>query len=145
MSIQLGGGGLGVRRHAYLQNAEMNITPFVDVVLVLLIIFMVAAPLATVDVPLDLPKSSVASALKPAEPVYISVRQHGELFIQSAPTDLASLAAMLRAQTQGNRETRIFIRGDEKIEYRRLMEVINLLQEQGYSKVGLIAEQRDRQ
>ncbi len=144
MAIQLGGGGLGVKRHAYPQNAEMNITPFVDVVLVLLIIFMVAAPLATVDIPLDLPKSSVAPAPKPAEPVYISVRQNGELFIQNTPTDLASLPALLRAQTQDNKENRIFIRGDEKIEYRRLMEVINLLQEQGYSKVGLIAEQRDR-
>ncbi len=144
MAIQLGGGGLGVKRHAYPQNAEMNITPFVDVVLVLLIIFMVAAPLATVDIPLDLPKSSVAPAPKPAEPVYISVRQNGELFIQNTPTDLASLPALLRTQTQDNKENRIFIRGDEKIEYRRLMEVINLLQEQGYSKVGLIAEQRDR-
>ncbi|MCK9284626.1 MAG: biopolymer transporter ExbD [Rhodocyclaceae bacterium] len=144
MAIQLGGGGLGVKRHAYPQNAEMNITPFVDVVLVLLIIFMVAAPLATVDVPLDLPQSSIAPTPTPAEPVYISVRQSGELFIQNAPTDIASLPALLLAQTKGNRDNRIFIRGDEKIEYRRLMEIINLLQEQGYNKVGLIAEQRDR-
>lgn len=144
MSIQLGGGGLGVKRHAYPQNAEMNITPFVDVVLVLLIIFMVAAPLATVDIPLDLPKSSVAPAPKPAEPVYISVRQNGELFIQNNATDLASLPAVLRSLTHDDHDNRIFIRGDEKIEYKRLMEVINLLQEQGYSKVGLIAEQRDR-
>ena len=144
MSIQLGGGGLGVKRHAYPQNAEMNITPFVDVVLVLLIIFMVAAPLATVDIPLDLPKSSVAPAPKPAEPVYISVRQNGKLFIQNNATDLASLPAVLRSLTHDDRDNRIFIRGDEKIEYKRLMEVINLLQENGYSKVGLIAEQRDK-
>ncbi|HEX5806575.1 MAG TPA: biopolymer transporter ExbD [Macromonas sp.] len=144
MAIQLGGGPLGVKRHAYPQNAEMNITPFVDVVLVLLIIFMVAAPLATVDVPLDLPKSSVAPTPAPAEPVYVSVRQNGALFIQNTPTDLARLPAMLQAQTQGNRDNRIFIRGDEQIEYRQLMQVINVLQEQGYTKVGLLAEQRDR-
>jgi len=144
MTIQLGGGGLGVKRHAYPQNAEMNITPFVDVVLVLLIIFMVAAPLATVDVPLDLPQSSVNPSPTPAEPVYISVRQGGELYIQNSPTDMASLAGMLNAETKGNRDNRIFIRGDEKIEYKRLMDVINLLQAQGYNKVGLIAEQRDR-
>lgn len=141
MAIQLGGGPLGVKRHAYPHNAEMNITPFVDVVLVLLIIFMVAAPLATVDVPLDLPKSSVAPTPPPAEPVYVSVRQSGELFVQNTPTDLARLPAMLQAQTQGNRDNRIFIRGDEKIEYRQLMQVINVLQEQGYTKVGLLAEQ----
>ena len=144
MAIQLGNGPLGVKRHAYPQNAEMNITPFVDVVLVLLIIFMVAAPLATVDVPLDLPKSAVAPTPAPAEPVYVSVRQNGELYIQNTPTDLASLPAMLQAQTQGNKDNRIFIRGDEKIEYRQLMQVINVLQEQGYTKVGLLAEQRDR-
>lgn len=144
MAIQLGNGPLGVKRHAYPQNAEMNITPFVDVVLVLLIIFMVAAPLATVDVPLDLPKSAVAPTPAPAEPVYVSVRQNGELFIQNTPTDLARLPAMLQAQTQGNKDNRIFIRGDEKIEYRQLMQVINVLQEQGYTKVGLLAEQRDR-
>lgn len=144
MAIQLGNGPLGVKRHAYPQNAEMNITPFVDVVLVLLIIFMVAAPLATVDVPLDLPKSAVAPTPAPAEPVYVSVRQNGELYIQNTPTDLASLPAMLQAQTQGNKDNRIFIRGDEKIEYRQLMQVINVLQEQGYMKVGLLAEQRDR-
>lgn len=144
MSIQLGSGNLGVKRHAYPQNAEMNITPFVDVVLVLLIIFMVAAPLATVDIPLDLPKSSVAPTPKPAEPVYVSLRQNGEVYVQNVATDLARLPVMLQAQTGGNRENRIFIRGDEKIEYRRLMQIINLLQEHGYSKVGLLAEQGER-
>ena len=144
MAIQLGDYGLGVKRHAYPQNAEMNVTPFVDVILVLLIIFMVAAPLATVDVPLDLPSLSAAPNPLPAEPVYISVQRDGLVYIQNERTDLNGLPALLLTNTHSNRETRIFLRGDEHVEYGRLMAVMNVLQDQGYSKVGLIAAEGDK-
>lgn len=145
MTIQLGGDGPQVKRHSYQQNAEMNVTPFVDVILVLLIIFMVAAPLATVDVPVDLPPNAAAPSPPPVEPIYISVQKNGAVFLQNASTDLRGLTAALEAHTQGNRETRIFVRGDQHAEYGLLMAVMNVLQSGGYTKIGLVAEEEQRQ
>ena len=139
MSIQLGSGAQ-VKRHSYQQNAEMNVTPFVDVMLVLLIIFMVAAPLATVDVPVDLPPNAAAPTPPPAEPVYISVQKDGTVFVQNEQTNLAGVSAALRAMTKGDTETRIFLRGDTHAEYGKLMGVMNVLQQDGYTKIGLVAE-----
>ncbi|CAG4885162.1 membrane spanning protein in TonB-ExbB-ExbD complex [Georgfuchsia toluolica] len=144
MAIQLGSGAQ-VKRHSYQQNAEMNVTPFVDVMLVLLIIFMVAAPLATVDVPVDLPPNAAAPKPPPTEPVYISVQKDGTVFIQNDHTTIAGLPALIKSYTKGDTETRLFLRGDMHAEYGRLMAVMNVLQRGGYTKIGLVAEEESAQ
>ncbi len=142
MGMSTGGGGLGVKRHAYQQNAEMNITPFVDVMLVLLIIFMVAAPLATVNVPIDLPPANDNPAPPPpVEPIYISIQKDGSLFIGEDKTDLGGLVQTVDGRSKGDKTERIFIRCDQRVVYGKLMEVMNYLQDAGYYKVGLIAEE----
>jgi len=138
MGIQLDSGPT-VKRHNYQQNAEINITPFVDVILVLLIIFMVAAPLATVDVPVDLPSNASTSAPPPTEPVYISVQTDGSIFVQEQAVRLAQLAASTHGVTAGQLETRLFLRGDRTVEYGTLMQVMNVLQKAGYSRISLVA------
>jgi len=141
MSMNLGGGGLNTKRHAFQQNAEMNITPFVDVMLVLLIIFMVAAPIATVSVPVDLPPANPRSAPPPpVKPIYISIQKEGALSIGEDHTDLDHFVAILRAQTNGDTQQRIFLRCDEAALYGKLVAVMNLLQAAGYTKVGLMAQ-----
>ena len=140
MGIQLDSGPT-VKRHNYQQNAEINITPFVDVILVLLIIFMVAAPLATVDVPVDLPSSAATASPPPLEPVYITVQADGTLFVQEQPVTFAQLVDITQAQTAGNRETRLFLRGDQSVEYGTLMRVMNSLQKAGYARISLVASE----
>ncbi len=138
MGIQFNSGP-SVKRHNYQQNAEMNITPFVDVMLVLLIIFMVAAPLATVDIPVDLPSNTATTSPPPTDPVYISVQADGQLFVQEEPMELATLAASVHAYTNGNPETRMYLRGDQAIDYGTLMRVMNALQRAGYTRISLVA------
>ncbi|MDY3198978.1 MAG: TonB system transport protein ExbD [Pseudomonadaceae bacterium] len=140
MGIQLDSGPT-VKRHNYQQNAEINITPFVDVILVLLIIFMVAAPLATVDVPVDLPSNAATASPPPLEPVYITVQADGALFVQEQPVTFAQLVDITQAQTAGNRETRLFLRGDQSVEYGTLMRVMNSLQKAGYARISLVASE----
>lgn len=138
MGLQLGSGPL-VKRHNYQQNAEMNVTPFVDVMLVLLIIFMVAAPLATVDVPVDLPSNAAAASPPPQEPVYVSVQADGRLFVQEQLTRLTELSGMVDVITGGVKDTRLFLRGDQAVEYGTLMRVMNGLQKAGYTRISLVA------
>lgn len=140
MGIQLDSGPT-VKRHNYQQNGEINITPFVDVILVLLIIFMVAAPLATVDVPVDLPSNAATASPPPLEPVYITVQADGALFVQEQPVTFAQLVDITQAQTAGNRETRLFLRGDQSVEYGTLMRVMNSLQKAGYARISLVASE----
>lgn len=140
MGIQLSSGPL-VKRHNYQQNAEMNITPFVDVMLVLLIIFMVAAPLATVDVPVDLPSNAATPSPPPQDPVYVSVQANGMLFVQERATGLADLTALITDITAGARDTRLFLRGDQAIEYGTLMRVMNTLQKAGYTRISLVTSE----
>ena len=140
MGIQLNSGPL-VKRHNYQENAEMNITPFVDVMLVLLIIFMVAAPLATVDVPVDLPSNAAAPNPPPGEPVYVSVQADGKLFVQEQALSLEQLAAGVHAITDNDVRTRLFLRGDKAVEYGTLMQVMNTLQKAGYSQISLVASE----
>ncbi|WP_178102829.1 biopolymer transporter ExbD [Pseudomonas sp. gcc21] len=128
-----------VKRHNYHQNAEMNITPFVDVMLVLLIIFMVAAPLATVDVPVDLPSNASTASPPPADPVYVSVQPGGELFVQETPVALGELASLVSTLTGGQTGTRMFLRGDQAVDYGTLMRVMNTLQKAGYTRISLVA------
>lgn len=140
MSIQFNSGPT-VKRHNYQQNAEMNITPFVDVMLVLLIIFMVAAPLATVDVPVDLPSNAAAPTPPPSDPVYVSVQADGLLFVQEQEVTIDGLQALIRGVTSGQQDTRLFLRGDQAVEYGTLMRVMNTLQKAGYTRISLVASE----
>jgi TonB system transport protein ExbD (group 1) len=133
--------GPTVKRHNYQQNAEMNITPFVDVMLVLLIIFMVAAPLATVDVPVDLPSNAATASPPPTDPVYVSVQANGELFVQENAVELAGLVANVQLLTGGQTDTRMYLRGDQAVDYGTLMRVMNTLQKAGYTRISLVASE----
>ena len=133
--------GPTVKRHNYQQNAEMNITPFVDVMLVLLIIFMVAAPLATVDVPVDLPSNAATASPPPTDPVYVSVQANGEQFVQENAVELAGLVANVQLLTGGQTDTRMYLRGDQAVDYGTLMRVMNTLQKAGYTRISLVASE----
>ena len=118
--------------------SEINVTPFIDVMLVLLIIFMVAAPLATVDINIDLPASRGAASQRPAQPVWLTIAADRSLALGQAPTTREALAAQLDAETGGDRETRIFLRADKAVSYGEVMEVMNLLRDHAYTKIALV-------
>jgi biopolymer transport protein ExbD len=117
---------------------EINVTPFIDVILVLLIIFMVAAPRATVDVAVNLPASTAEPQPRPEKPVFLTVKPDLSLALGevSIPRDL--LDSALSAATKGERETRIFLRADRSVPYGELMEVMNLMRRAGYLKIALV-------
>lgn len=141
MGAKLGGSG-GDDRYQVEQNSTINVTPFVDVMLVLLIIFMVAAPLASVSVELTLPEAVAKPRPNPPKPVYISIQKSGNLYIGDFPTDLTALGDDLNIQI-GRRDPaneRIFIRADEEVRYGAFMEVMNALQDSGFYSVALIGQ-----
>jgi len=120
------------------ETHEINVTPFIDVMLVLLIIFMVAAPLATVDVNVDLPGSTATVAPRPEKPVFLTLKDDLNLSLGNETVAREQFSARLVAQTNGNRDTRIFLRADKAVGYGELMEVMNLLRASGYLKVALV-------
>tara|TARA_B100000989_G_scaffold237877_1_gene184783 strand:+ start:319 stop:732 length:414 start_codon:yes stop_codon:yes gene_type:complete len=120
--------------------AEINVTPFVDVMLVLLIIFMVTAPLLTVGVPVDLPKTKAAVLNKTDEPLVISINSKGEIFVQKAKVPKDKFIPRLIAVTDANPEVRIFVRGDKSIEYGRVMEIMGAVSAAGFKRVSLLAQ-----
>ena len=120
------------------ENHEINVTPFIDVMLVLLIIFMVAAPLATVDVNVDLPVSNAGAVQRPERPVYVSVQPDLTLAVGDEPVAPDRLAAALQAATGGDRDRRIFLRADRTVSYGDLMGVMNMLRAGGYLKIALV-------
>jgi biopolymer transport protein ExbD len=117
---------------------EINVTPFIDVMLVLLIIFMVAAPLSTVDVAVDLPASTATPQPRPDKPLFVSVQSNLQLSLGDAPVAREALGAALDAESEGDKGARIFLRADRSVAYGDLMEVINLLRAGGYLKVALV-------
>jgi biopolymer transport protein ExbD len=120
------------------ETHEINVTPFIDVILVLLIIFMVAAPLSTVDVNVDLPSSTAQPASRPDKPVFLTVKSDLSLALGDDPVSRENLAAALEAATQNDKEQRIFVRADRKVAYGDVMEMMNLLRAAGYLKIGLV-------
>jgi biopolymer transport protein ExbD len=120
------------------ENHEINVTPLIDVMLVLLIIFMVAAPLATVDVQVDLPNSTAAAQPRPDKPLFVSIKADLTLLVDNDEVARDNLASALDAQTDGDKEQRVFLRADKSVVYGDLTEVMNLLRDAGYTKVALV-------
>lgn len=120
------------------ENHEINVTPFIDVMLVLLIIFMVAAPLATVDINVDLPAASATPQPRPDKPVYLTLKDDLSISLGNEAVPRDALAASLDRLAEGNKETRIFLRADKMVGYGELMNVMNLLREAGYLKIALV-------
>ncbi len=118
--------------------SEINVTPFIDVILVLLIIFMVAAPLSTVDVAVDLPVSNAQPQPRPDKPVFLTVKQDLSLALGNDTVPRELLQATLDRQTNNDREQRVFLRADGAVAYRELMEVMNKLRQAGYLKIALV-------
>ncbi len=143
MAAKLSSGGGG--RNQEESMAEINVTPFVDVMLVLLIIFMVAAPLASVTVKVQLPPAVAPPGTNPPKPVYISLQPNGGLFIQDFRTDLATIGDDLRKQlgsTRNATKERIFIRADKDVLYGDFMGVMNALQDNQFYSVALVGEDK---
>ena len=120
--------------------SEINVTPFVDVMLVLLIIFMVTAPLLTVGVPVDLPESSADSLPEDQEPLTLSINSKGEIFIQEYQVEYDKMIPKILAIAKNRTDTRIFVRGDKTINYGRVLEIMGMLSGSGFTKVALISE-----
>lgn len=118
---------------------EINVTPFIDVMLVLLVIFMVTAPLAMVHVPLELPSSSASPSPPPGEPVILSLQKNLQISIGDAPVARADVSAALARATHGEGGTRIYVRADRSVSYGDLMDVMDLLRSAGYQRVALLS------
>ena len=137
------GGVVGRRRHTRKPvMAEINVTPMVDVMLVLLIIFMVSAPLLTVGVPIDLPQTKAKSLDQDKEPLTVSVNTKGEVFLQNSEIKIDELVPKLQAVTQarGGTDERIYVRGDKKVDYGTVMRVMGRLSAAGFRRVALVTE-----
>ena len=123
---------------------EINVVPFIDVMLVLLIIFMVAAPLATVDIAVNLPASTAQPQQRPPKPIYISIKADGSIAIGDDPVTHEAFPDALAAATHGDKDQRLFLRGDKAVPYQYVMQVMNALRDAGYLKLGLVGmETRD--
>ena len=132
------------RRKRRLPMSDINVTPFVDVMLVLLVVFMVTAPLLTVGVPVDLPKAQASLIQEPDEPLSVSIDFEGRVYVQDSEIALRKLTARLIAVTGANPDIRIFVRGDKTIDYGRVMQVMGTINAAGFKRVALITEMPDR-
>jgi biopolymer transport protein TolR len=120
--------------------ADINVTPFVDVMLVLLIVFMVTAPLLTVGVPVDLPKTKAQALGQDREPLSVTIRRGGTIYLQNTPIAEDDLVARLTAISQNGYDQRIYVRGDKSVDYGRVMEVMGLLSAAGFTHIGLVTD-----
>ena len=145
MAMYLGNGNgngsaYGRRSGSYRPMSEINVTPLVDVMLVLLVVFMITAPLLTAGVPVDLPKTKASQLVGQDEPLTVSVNSKGDVFLQDSKVQLDQLVPRLTAITENKRDTRIFVRGDRKIDYGRVMEVMGTINLAGFKRVALMTE-----
>tara|TARA_Y100001970_G_scaffold153382_1_gene187818 strand:- start:5718 stop:6095 length:378 start_codon:yes stop_codon:yes gene_type:complete len=120
--------------------SEINVTPFVDVMLVLLIVFMVTAPLLTVGIPVDLPKVKASALTDQKDPIEITVKLDGSIYLGESKVEVENLIPRLNAITDQNTEARIYVRGDRVVAYGRVMEIMSIINSAGYIKVALVAQ-----
>ena len=143
MAANAGTPQIGKRRHHRRGvMSEINVTPMVDVMLVLLIIFMVSAPLLTVGVPIDLPQSQATSLDQDKEPLTVSVNDKGQVFLQNSEIDIKDLVEKLKAVAgaRGGSEARVYVRGDKRVDYGTVMKVMGRLSGAGFHRVALVTE-----
>lgn len=139
MNAQTGGGQRRRRRaKRYLPMSEINVTPFVDVMLVLLIVFMVAAPLLTVGVPIELPKTQAKPLQGDKEPLAITVKSDGKVFLQDTEIEIDKLVPKLLAIAEGGYDERIYVRGDRRVDYGAVMKVMSTISAAGFKRIGLV-------
>jgi biopolymer transport protein TolR len=131
-------GGFSTKRHK--QMSDINVTPFVDVMLVLLVVFMVTAPLLTVGVPIDLPNSQANNLPENNTPLSITIDAGGALYLQDEEIDLEQLIARITVIFENRKEDRIYVHGDEGVSYGRVMQVMGLLNGNGFSRVALVTD-----
>jgi biopolymer transport protein TolR len=134
----------GGRRNRRMMS-EINVTPFVDVMLVLLVVFMITAPLLTVGVPVDLPENAAPELPGEDEPLAVSVTADGVIYLQDTEITIEELGPRLRAITENNEDARIFVRGDKAIDYGRVMAVVGAISEAGFTHIALITEFPNRE
>ena len=120
--------------------SQINVTPFVDVMLVLLIVFMITAPLLTVGVSVDLPKTKASQLNSKGDPIIISIKKNGELYIQEREIDIFQLLPRLKAISSGNKNLRIYVRGDKNVPYGLVLDTIAKIKSSGFKKVALVAK-----
>lgn len=140
MGMILGSGGKGGRRGRRSLNAEINVTPFVDVMLVLLIVFMITAPLLTVGVPVDLPKTEAKALSADSEPLTITIQPDGTIFLQETEIPMEELVPRLSAMSEAGYQERIFVRGDNAVEYGKVMRVMARLNSAGFTNIGMVTD-----
>ena len=128
------------RSSGFVPMSEINVTPFVDVMLVLLIVFMVAAPLLTVGVPIELPKTRANELQGDKEPLTVTVKADGRVYLQDTEIDLDTLVPKLTAIARNGFQERIFVRGDRQVDYGTVMKVMGLLNRAGFSRIGLVTK-----
>ncbi len=138
-----GGGGGRFRRRRYSPIADINVTPMVDVMLVLLVIFMITAPLLQVGVPVDLPKTTAQQVGGKDEPLVVSVNSKDEIFLGETKYEPDELATKLKAVHDEKPDQRVFIRGDKSINYGRMMQVMGIVIDSGFRQLGLLGEQAE--
>ena len=143
MAVAQGGGGgrRGRRRGSKRPMADINVTPMVDVMLVLLIVFMVAAPLLTVGVPIDLPQTKAKELNTDSKPITVSITPAGDIYLSDKASSIDNLVADITAQSPNGTDERIYVRGDQTANYGAVMKVMGVLSAGGFSKIGLITAQ----
>ncbi len=135
--------GSGRRRQSYVPMAEINVTPFVDVMLVLLIVFMVAAPLLTVGVPIELPETNAKPLEGDKEPLAITVNSEGTVLLQETEVELDKLVPKLVEIAQENYEERVYVRGDKRVDYGTVAKVMAMISAAGFTRIGLVTDFED--